>query len=183
MPATVYPDAPGLKELILGKDCDDIGGFATVELISPGPSGPTVTKRVKTYVVSKRHAGHNLVTTSGKVQIWRRVMGLQPNIFDQFRIGTCGAAAASNDTNVKSPVAGTIVTADDMTVLAGTRTAEWVVSYPSGIGSISAQGIVEVVILNSNTSPGGDNLMRALFPTLDKSESDKLKITYQSRVA
>lgn len=183
MELATYPDAPGLEELIYGKDCDDVGGFATVELISPGPRGPQVTKRIRTYQVSRRVAGHNLVVTSGKRQLWRLAMGLQTNIFDQFRIGDSAAAAASGDTNVASPVPGTIVTADSMSVAPAGRTATWIVSYPSGGGSISAAGIVEVVILNENTSPGGSCMMRALFPTLNKTTADKLKITYESRIA
>lgn len=182
MTATTYPDAPGLKELILGKDCDNIGGFATVELISPGPGGPHVSQRMRAYV-HKRHSGHNLVVNSGKVQLWRLAMGLQLNLFDQFRIGTSAAAAASGDTNVKSPVASSLVTADSMSVLAATRTAEWVVSYPSGVGTISAASIQEVCLLNQNTSPGGSAMMRALFPPLTKTLGDKLRITYQSRIA
>lgn len=183
MPATTYPDAPGIKELVLGKDQDNIGGFATVELISPGPRGPEVRQRIKTYLVTERHAGHNLVVNSGKVQLWRLAMGLQSNLFDQFRIGTSAAAAASGDTNVLSPVGGGPVTADAMTVLAGTRTAQWQVSYPSGIGSLSAANIQEVVILNQNTSPGGSCMMRALFAPLSKTLADKLAITYNSRIA
>lgn len=177
-----YPDAEGLKELILGRDRDDVGGFATVELIGPGKHGPEVKSRIKTHIVQARHAGHNLVVSSGKRQLWRLAMGLQTNLFDQFRIGTSAQAAASGDTNVLSPVAGTLETADAMTVLAGTRTAQWVKSYPSGGGSISAAQIQEVSILNQNTSPGGSAMMRALFPPLDKTTLDKLRITYQARI-
>ena len=177
---TTYPDAPGLKELILGQEKDeDIGGYATVELISPGPNGPHVTSRAQ---VAVRSRGHNLIVNSGKIQLWRLAMGLQPNIFDQVRIGTDATPANSGDTNVGTPVAGTLETADDMTMVAG-RTAQWIKSYPSGGGSISAANIQEVVILNENTSPGGDCLMRALFPPVTKTTGDKLKITYQSRVA
>lgn len=176
---TTYPDAPGLEEVILGRDRDDVGGFATVELITPGPNGPQVKSRAQ---VAVRVKGHNLVVNSGKRQLWRLAMGLQSNLFDQFRIGTSAAAAASGDANVLSPVAGTLVTADSMTLLAATRTAQWIISYPSGGGSISAADIQEVALLNQNTSPGGTAMMRALFPPLTKTTADKLKITYQARI-
>ena len=122
MQSTQYPDAPGLQELIVGKDRDDVGGFATVELISPGPRGPEVRKRIKTYRVSRRVAGHNLVVNSGKRQLWRLAMGLQTKIFDQIRIGDSAQAAGSGDTNVLSPIAGSLQTVDNMTLLAGTLT-------------------------------------------------------------
>ncbi|HEU02477.1 hypothetical protein LCGC14_0273630 [marine sediment metagenome] len=178
---TAYQDAPDIEEVIYGRDCDDIGGLATVELIRDTPRGPEVRTRYQVWV-KKRHAGHNLIVNSGKVQIWRRVMGLQPDIFDQFRIGTSGAAAASGQTNVLSPVAGSILTADNLSVLAGTRSAQWDVSYPSGVASLSAANIREVCLLNSNTSPGGSCMMRALFAPLTKTEADKLRIVYQARI-
>ena len=38
------------------------------------------------------------------------------------------------------------------------------------------------MIGNENTSPGGSAMMRALFPSLDKTTVDKLRITYQARI-
>ena len=167
------PDAPGLVELVLGQDRDDIGGFAVIEVIRSGKRGPEVTKRIRT---------HNLVVNSGKKQLWRLAQGNQGNLFDQFRVGTSPAAANSGQSNVLSPVAGTLVTADSMTLLAATRTARWIVSYPSGGGSISATDISEVALLNQNTSPGGSAMMRATFAPVSKSLADKLKITYEARI-
>jgi hypothetical protein len=148
------------------------GGFVTVELIRDGKDGPRVIRREV----------HNLVLNTGKRQTWRQAAGLNLNDWDQFRIGTCGAAANSGQTNVISPVTGTLNTADSKTLLAGTRTFQLVVSYPSGGGSKSATGIKEVVVLNQNTSPGGSALMRATFAAVNKTTADKLKITYNVRI-
>lgn len=149
------------------------GGWVDVEVIRDSADGPKVIHRVRT---------HNLVVNTGKRQTWRQASGLNANDWDQFRIGTCGAAAGSAQTNVLSPVTGTINTADLKTLLAGTRTFQLVVSYPSGVGSKSATGIKEVVVLNQNTSPGGSALMRAIFSAVNKTTADKLKLTYNVRI-
>ena len=167
------PDAPGLRELVIGADRDDVGGFATLEVISPdGRGGHHVKARIKT---------HNLVVNTGKIELWRRAMGLQPNVFNQFRIGVNGTTPQSGDTNVITPVAGSLVTADLLTMVG--RTAQMVVSYPSGAGSISIANIQEVAVLNDNVSPGGDALMRAVFNPVSKTLGDKLKIVYEARIA
>ena len=166
------PDAAGLVEVIDGLDNNDVGGFVTVETIRDGDHGPEVIAR---------RVSHNLVVNVGKKQIWRLVMGLQLNLFDQMRIGTSAAAASSAQTNVLSPVTGTINTVDSKTISAG-RTAQWIVSYPSGGGSKSATGISEVALLNQNTSPGGSAMMRSTFTPVNKTTADKLKITYSARI-
>lgn len=153
-------------------DSRKFGGHVLVEVIRDSGDGPKVIQRRK----------HNLVVNSGKRQTWRQATGLNANDWDQFRIGTCGAAANSGQTNVISPVTGTLNTADSKTLLAGTRTLQLVVSYPSGGGSKSATGIQEVSVLNINTSPGGSALMRATFTPVNKTEADKLKITYNVRI-
>jgi hypothetical protein len=160
-----------LADIISGKK---FGGFVVVEVIRDGKDGPKVIRREVT---------HNLVVNTGKRQTWRQASGLNANDWDQFRIGTCGAAANSGQTNVVSPVTGTLNTADAKTLLAGTRTFQLVVSYPSGGGSKSATGIKEVVVLNQNTSPGGSALMRAIFTAVNKTTADKLKITYNVRIS
>lgn len=149
------------------------GGHLAVEIIRDTPRGPKVMARRDV---------HNLIVNVGKRQIWRMVSGLNTLTFDQMRIGTSGAAAASNQTNVLSPVTGTINTVDSKTLLAGTRTMQWVISYPSGAGSKSATGIKEAVLLNQNTSPGGSAMMRSVFATVTKTTADKLKLTYNSRI-
>lgn len=154
-------------------DCDDVGGYVTIEVIRDGKNGPEVIDRRVT---------HNLIVNSGKEQIWRLAAGNQTNIFDQMRIGTSSQAAASNQTNLTTPVTGTLVTVDSKSLLAATRTMEWVVSYPSGGGSKSATNIQEVVMLNQNTSPGGSCMMRAVFTAVNKTTADKLKITYNARI-
>jgi hypothetical protein len=149
------------------------GGHVTAEVLRDGPNGPRV--------VSRRDV-HNLVVNTGKRQIWRITSGLNTNVFDQMRIGTSGAAPTSNQTNVLSPVTGTLNTVDAMTLLAGTRTMQWVISYPSGAGSKSATSIDEVAMLNQNTSPGGSAMMRSIFAPVNKTTADKLRITYSARI-
>jgi hypothetical protein len=151
----------------------DFGGWVDVEVIRDSGDGPKVIKHVRT---------HNLVVNTGKRQTWRQASGLNANDWDQGRIGTCGVAAASGQTNVVSPVTGTINTVDLKTLLAGTRTFQLVISYPSGAGSKSATNIKEIVILNQNTSPGGSALMRAIFSAVNKTTADKLKLTYNVRI-
>lgn len=151
-----------------------VQGWLTVEVIRDGAHGPEVIDR---------RVVPNLVVNTGKRQLLRLGSGLQTKFFDQFRIGTSAAAPASGDTNVKSPIAGTRRTVTTKTLLAGTRTHEWMFSYVSGGGSISANGIAEAVLLNQNTSPGGSALMRALIsPTVNKTTADKLKLTYRLRI-
>ena len=162
-----------MADIVDGISGDDFGGYVTVEVIRDGKNGPEVLERRVT---------HNLVVNSGKKQTWRMTQGLNTNNWDQMRIGTSPAAAASGDTNVKSPVTGTINTVDSKTLLAGTRTAQWVISYPSGVGTKSATNIREVVMLNQNTSPGGSAFMRAVFTAVNKTTADKLKITYTVRI-
>jgi len=144
-----------------------------VEVLRDGKNGPEVIARRETT---------NLVVNSGKQQIWRMVAGLQTNLFDQFRLGTSAAAANSAHTNVLSPVASSIRTADQMTMDVG-RTMKWVVSYPSGGGSLSASGIVEVVLLNQHTSPGGSCMMRAIITPVNKTSIDKIRISYNARLS
>lgn len=152
---------------------DEMGGYVTIEVLRDGKYGPEV--------VATRTA-HNLIVNTGKRQTWRMATGLNTNDWDQMRIGTSAAAAGSADTNVKSPVTGTINTVDSKTLLAGTRTMQWVISYPSGGGSKSATNIKEVVLLNQNTSPGGSALMRCVFTAVNKTTADKLRITYKARI-
>jgi hypothetical protein len=159
-----------MSDVLEGKK---FGGYVTVELIRDGKDGPVVTHR---------ETVHNTVVNDGKEQTWRQAMGLSTRDWDQFRVGTCGAAVVSNQTNVLSPVGDTIDTADSKSLLAGQRTMQLIVSYPSGGGSISALNIQEAVVLNQNTSPGGNALMRALFTPVNKTEADKLKLTYNVRI-
>lgn len=164
-----------IKDLYDGRK---FGGFVDVEVIRDGPDGPKVIKHVRT---------HNLVVNTGKRQTWRQAAGLNTNIWDQMRIGTSGVAANSGQTNVVSPIttAGggeSLITVDSRTLLSGTRTFQIVNSYPSGGGSISAANIQEVSVLNQNTAPGGSALMRAIFTSVNKTEADKLKITYNVRI-
>jgi hypothetical protein len=151
----------------------DFGGHVVVEVIRDGKHGPEV--------IARRDV-HNRIVNAGKRQIWRLVTGLQTNIFDQFRIGQSGATTNSGQTNVLSAVADSFTTADSLSLLAATRTMQWVVCYPSGVGSISAASIDECVLLNQNTSPGGSCMMRSLFTAVSKTEADKLKITYSARI-
>lgn len=152
---------------------DDVGGYFTIEVIRDGKNGPEVIER---------RVAHNLVVNTGKRQIWRMSNGLSAKTWNFMRIGTSPAAANSANTNVKSPVTGTLHTVDSKTLLAGTRTAQWVISYPSGVGTKSATGIQEVVMLNQHTSPGGSAFSRSTFTSVNKTTSDKLKISYSARI-
>jgi hypothetical protein len=151
----------------------EAAGIFTIEVLRDGKNGPEVIQR---------RTAPNLVVNTGKRQLWRSATGLNSKIFDTARIGTSGAAANSGQTNVISPVTGTINTVDLLTLLSGTRTMQWVISYQSGAGTKSATNIREVVILNQNTSPGGSALSRSTFTAVNKTTADKLRITYRARV-
>ena len=147
-------------------------GEFLIEVIRDGKNGPEV--------IQSRHVP-NLIINVGKKQLWRMASGLSSKVFDFMRIGTSGAAAASNNTNVKSPVTGTLKTCDSRTISSG-RTFQLVISYPSGGGTKSATGIQEVCVLNQHTSPGGSALNRSTFTSVNKTTADKLKITYSARI-
>lgn len=153
----------------------DMGGMVTAEVIRDTPTGPRV--------IARRDA-HNLIVNTGKRQIWRQATGLNTKVFNFMRIGKNSAAAGSADTNVKTAITSTLHTCDSKTLLSGTRTMQWVRSYPSGAGGtiISVAAIKEVALLNQLTSPGGSALMRTVFTTVAKTKADKLKITYRARV-
>jgi len=148
-------------------------GVFIVEVIRDGKNGPEVLQR---------RVAPNLVVNTGKRQLWRQATGNNANDFDQMRIGTSGVSPNSGQTNVISPVTGTLNTVDSKTLLSGTRTFQWVISYPSGAGQKSASNIREVVVLNQNTSPGGSALSRSTFTAVNKTTADKLRITYRARV-
>lgn len=147
-------------------------GVFDIEVIRDGPNGP---------VVIERRRAPNLVVNAGKKQMWRMVTGLNTDNFDQMRIGTCPGAPDSADTNVRTPVTGTINTVDSKSLLSGTRTMQLVISYPSGGGSKASNNISEVAVLSQNTSAGGSALAVATFTPVNKTTTDKLKITYSVR--
>jgi hypothetical protein len=154
---------------------DDLSaaGIYTIEVLRDGKNGPEVLER---------RVVPNLVVNSGKKQIWRMATGLNSKIWNHMRIGTSGAAAGSAQTNVLSPVTGTLKTVNSVTLLSGTRTFQWVISYISGGSSKSATNIREVVVLNQHTSPGGSALSRSVFSAVNKTSADKLKVTYRCRI-
>lgn len=150
-------------------------GEYLIEVIRDGKHGPEVIQR--------RHVP-NMIVTSGKRQIWRNAAGISgAKPFGFLRIGTCGASPTGSQTNVISPITGTLRTASSKTLLAGTRTIQWVVSYASGAGSKSAANIKEVALLNQHTSPGGSAMSRSTFTPVSKTRADKIKITYRARLA
>jgi hypothetical protein len=104
-------------------------GTYTVEVIRDGKNGPEVVQR---------RVVPNLVVNTGKKQLWRKATGLSSNLFKFMRIGTSATTPNSGHTNVLSPVTGTLRTASSFTLLSGTRTFQWVVSYQSGAGTKSA---------------------------------------------
>lgn len=166
--------AKGVDATFDAVNIDPVGGAFMIEVIRDGKTGP---------IVLERRCAPNLVVNTGKRQTWRQAAGLNTNIWDQARIGTSGAAASSAQTNVLSPVTGTLNTVDSRTLLSGTRTLQIEISYPSGGGSKSATNIREVVILNQNTSPGGSALARSVFSAVNKTTADKVKIRYRVRIS
>ena len=144
----------------------------TVELIRDSRDGPRVIER---------RVADNLVVNIGKINILRLAADLTSKAMDNIRVGTSGAAAASNQTNVLSPVSGTLTALNSQTMSG--RTLQLMFSYASGSGSISATGIREVAILAQNTSPGGSCFSRAVFAAVNKTTSDKLKITYELKIS
>lgn len=143
----------------------DVGGVFTLEVIRDGKNGPEVIQR---------RVFHNTVVNTGKQQLWRIASGLNPSVYDHFRIGTSGAAPTSVQTNVLSPVTSTLRTCSSISLLNGTRTFQLVYSYASGAASISATNIKEVAVLNRLTTPGGSMLARGTFTGVNKTTSDKL---------
>jgi hypothetical protein len=135
-----------------------------VEVIRDGRHGPQVMRRVEST---------NTVVNTGKKNGIRLIAGQTAKGYDQI---------TSAQTNVLAPVAGTLTTVDSITLSGATRTYNWVHSYPSGVGSISATDIQEVCIMNQGTSPGGSAWNRSTFTAVTKTEDDKLKITYKARL-
>lgn len=175
----MHKDRPGTMTIVDNIEGKDIGGFVTIEVIRDNAAGSP-------QVVARR-ISHNLIVNTGKRQLWRIASGLSTNVFDQGRIGTSGAAANSGHTNILTPLTtadggGSLQTVDSKSLEAGTRTHQWVWSYPSGASTISAPGIDEACILNQNTSPGGSALMRSVFTAVNKTTNDKLKLTYRARI-
>jgi len=164
------------------KDEAKIDGYFDVEVIRDTGHGPQTIYHQKV---------HNALVLSGKKQIWRMVTGKNAvtanRLFKWFRLGTCGAAVAPlTDTNVKSPITGTLAAATAMTCLAGTRTMQWMISYASGAGTKSAN-VKEMAVLNKTTGgtyAGASCMSRAvLSPAAQKTTADKLKITYTARIS
>ena len=157
---------------------ETFGGEVTMEVLRDSGNGIEVIAR---------ETHHNLVTNTGKRQIWRVTGGLNANLFKFFRIGINSAAAVSADTNVKTACKSSLRTANSITMSG--RTYQLVVSYQSGSGTtaagiLSAANIKEVCVLNQWASPGGSALMRAVFSSsVNKTKSDKLKVTYNVRIS
>lgn len=148
-------------------------GVFLIELIRDGKNGPEVIER---------RVAKNLVVNTGKRQFPRMASGLSSKSWNFMRIGTSSQAANSAQTNLTSPVTGTLKTVDSKTLLSGTRSMQWVYSYPSGGGTKSATNIQEVCIFNQHTSPGGSALNRSTFTAVNKTTRDKLRITYTFRI-
>ena len=146
-----------------------VGGHVDVEVIRDGPE------------VIQRSRAENLIVTVGKKRMWKMTIGTSTKQWRFFRLGKNSAAAGSGDTNVKTFITNTIRTVDLKTVSTG-RTYKWVISYPSGGGSLSAL-IKECILSDQHTTPGGSILMRAVLSSnVTKTTADKVKFTYKSRI-
>jgi hypothetical protein len=154
-------DRPGVSTLV------------RVDVERDGRNGPEVVRR---------SIAHNTWVNTGKKNVMRLISGNTAKVYDQIRIGTSGAAVASNQTNVLAPVAATLTTWGSITLSGATRTYNWVHSYASGGGSKSATDIQEVCVLNQGTSPGGSALNRSTFTAVTKTTADRLTITYKARL-
>jgi hypothetical protein len=152
---------------------DDMGGWFEIEVIRDGKNGPEVIEYRRS---------PNLIVNTGKRQIWRMSSGLNSKSWNFMRIGTSSQAANSGQTNLTTPITGTLKTVDSKSLLAGTRSMQWIISYPSGPGTKSATNIKEVILANQHTSPGGSILSRSTFTAVNKTTADKLRITYTARV-
>jgi hypothetical protein len=158
----------------LDDECRMHGEF-TIEVLRAGKDG--VVRCIDKRVVP------NLIVNTGKRQVWRQASGsLNAKQFNFMRIGTSSQAATSAQTNLTSVITGTLKTLNQVTLLSGTRTIQYMYSYPSGAGTKSATKIQEVCILNQHTSPGGSALNRSTFTAVNKTTADKLKITYRARI-
>lgn len=155
---------------------EDVGaeGHYLFEVIRDRGHGPEVIQRA----VSK-----NIVLNTGKRSTWRQAAALSTKQWRFFQLGHNSVAVSSGDTGVKTAITSSRKTATVKTVLAGTRTFQLVVSYPSGGGSLSAANIKEVTVRNTLTSAGATALSRALVtPIVNKTTADKIKITYNVRI-
>jgi hypothetical protein len=149
------------------------GGFYVVEVIRDRGHGPEVIQRVE---------GHNIVLNSGKKQLWRMSSGMSTKAWRWFQLGHNSASPSSTDTGVKTAITSSIKTASTLTMSG--RTFQAIVSYPSGGGSLSASNIKEFALNNTLTSASHTSLCRALVtPVVSKTTADKLKISYQVRIA
>jgi hypothetical protein len=146
------------------------GGSVTVEVTRKGKHGPRVIKR---------RDSHNLIVNNGKYEMWNRVMGkgVGGDDFHHIAFGTSGAAVASNQTGLLNAYSTSFTTCDRYT-MTGTRCGFWMNSWPSGVGSISVNCIKEMAILPTGAT---GSLNRSIFTSVDKTEDDKLKITYETR--
>lgn len=151
----------------------EMGGWVEIEVLRDGKNGPEVIRRER---------AHNLIVNIGKIRMWKMTIGTSTKMWRFTRLGSGSAAAASGNSNVQTPIASTSRTVDVKTVSSG-RTYKWVVSYPSGAGSLSAAAIKEVVLGDQHTTPGGGSiLMRTVFTAVAKTTTDKLRITYRARI-
>lgn len=161
-----------LEQLGMNDELPHMGGRVVVEVIRDGKNGPEVIQRSE---------ASNLIVTVGKKRMWKMTIGTSTKLWRFMRLGKNSVAAGSGDTNVKTAITSTIKTVDSKTVDAG-RTYKWIISYPSGGGTLSAAAIKEVVLSDQKTTPGGSILMRSVFATVAKTTADKLKLTYKARI-
>lgn len=148
------------------------GGFFTIEVLRDRGKGPEVIQRID---------GHNIVLNSGKKQTWRMSNSLSAKVWKWFQLGHNSAAVSSGDAGVKTAITSSIRTATTITMSG--RTFQLVVSYPSGVGTLSAASIKEFSVNNTLTSASHTSLCRALItPVVNKTTADKLKITYNIRI-
>lgn len=155
-------------------DGHEVKGYFTIETIRDGPFGPQIVRR--------QRRKHNLIVNDGKEEILRLACGMSSTVFNNIRLGKCDTTPTSADSSIKTVIAGAYATVD-VTTFDG-RTMQLIVSFPSGTTiTLSATSINEIAICYSGSTTTQKTILnRSLISATDKSNADKLKITYEAHV-
>lgn len=114
----------------------------------------------------------NLVVDDGLEWIAARMYDTGiPADMSHMEVGTSSTAAASGQTALLAPVAGSRVALDSTTV--STNTVQYVASFPAGTGT---GALTEAGIFNN--SSGGTMLCRTVFSVINKAAADSMTITW-----
>ena len=131
--------------------------------------------------VKEERKYHNLVTTAGKNDAIKQVVGdvgggVQPSKFNYVGIGTGTTVETANDTVLETEV-GTRVQDTDPD-FPSTGRGDLIALFPAGNGTGT---ISEAGVLNASTS--GTMLARKTFTGINKGALDALQVTWQITAA